>query len=164
MESGASLCDLLERWRSGDQAAAAAIYARYEQRLVRLAERKIGPHLQVAVSPDDIALSVLDSVLGRIARGCCSVDPSGSIWHYVAKIARSKISKRAEHYTAAKRDARKTVDTDVADISSVPSSRTPTPEEAAVLADELEKIRSRLKPADFEIFQFANGPANDAVV
>jgi DNA-directed RNA polymerase specialized sigma24 family protein len=152
MPKYASLAAALDGWRTGDQSAATEIYQHYSQRLLRLAERQIGPRLGVRVGPDDIMLSVLDSVLQGIAQGRYGVDPRGSLWNLVAEVARKKILKQVEHHTAGKRDFHG----EAAVAERLPPEALPTvapPEEAAVLADELQRIRRRLKPADFEIFQ-----------
>jgi DNA-directed RNA polymerase specialized sigma24 family protein len=142
----------LDGWRGGDQSAATEIYQHYSQRLLRLAEKQIGPRLGVRVGPDDIMLSVLDSVLQGIAQGQYAADSRGSLWNLVAEMARKKILKQAEYHTAGKRDFHG----EAAAAERLPPETLPTaapPEDAAVLADELERIRRRLKPADFEIFQ-----------
>ena len=53
-----TLTGLLDRWRAGDESAATAIYRRYEERLTRLAERRISPLLQPHVQPESIMLEV----------------------------------------------------------------------------------------------------------
>lgn len=153
MPSDESLQEMLQRWRSGDQAAATNIYRRYEQRLLRLAERKIGPRLRSRVEPDDIMLSVLDTVLKRIAKGQYSVDPSGSVWSLLRTITDNKIRKHAEYHGAGKRDIGAEVDVQPDELLSEAVSREPTPDEAALLADELEKIHASLKPSDFQVFE-----------
>jgi RNA polymerase sigma-70 factor, ECF subfamily len=152
MPKYASLEAALDGWRAGNQSAATEIYRHYAERLLRLAEKQIGPRLGVRVGPDDIMLSVLDSVLQGIAKGRYAVDPRGSMWNLVAEVARKKILKQAEYHTAGKRDFHG----ETAAAERLPADALPTiapPEEAAVLADELDRIRRRLKPADFDIFQ-----------
>jgi RNA polymerase sigma-70 factor, ECF subfamily len=159
MADEASLHELLDRWRQGDQAAATAIYSRYEQRLIELAERKIGRQLQRRVGPESIALTVLDTVLKRLATGAYYVDPDQSLWNLLQVVAGNKISGLAKYHHAGQRDVDKEVlpqQTDSSDGREPPGIsviREPPPEEAAILADELEKIRTRLKPDDFEIVQ-----------
>jgi RNA polymerase sigma factor (sigma-70 family) len=148
-----SLHDLLDRWRAGDQAAAADLYRRYAPRLRSLARQQIGPRLRPRLDPDDVMLSVLDTVLRRIARGEYAVDHSGTLWNLLEAIAKNKIRKQAEFHGAGKRDVGREVHLSPDDVPADALGREPAPEEAAVLADELEKIRQRLSPGDFEIFQ-----------
>lgn len=159
MANQASLYELLNRWRQGDQAAATAIYHRYERRLIDFADRNINKKLQQRVGPESIALTVLESVLKRLATGEYSVDPNKSLWNLLQVIANNKIRRYAEYHHAGRRDVDKdihinqTEDSAGGGFSAVIIPHEPTPEETAILADELEKIRSRLKSADFEIFQ-----------
>lgn len=148
-----SLCVLLDRWRSGDQSAASQIYNRYERRLVQLAQRRIGKQLQPHVQPESVMLLVLDSALGGIAAGRYDVGKSGSLWGLMRHITDNKIRKRWEHLTAQKRDFRRSPGVGNEDQMPEAAHDGPLPEEAAILAEELERIRSRLKPDDFEIFQ-----------
>ena len=153
MPDNGSLSEKLERWRAGDQAAATEIYTLYEQRVRRLAERKLGPRLQSRIDPDDVMLSVLNTVLKRIRHGQYSVDPSGSLWNLLRVVTHNKIRKQAEFHGAGKRDVGVEVDFDADGLLPDIAPRGPTPEEAAILADELENIRKLLKPEDFEIFE-----------
>ena len=148
-----SLQEMLDGWRAGHQSAATEIYQHYAERLLRLAEKKIGPRLGVRVGPDDIMLSVLDSVLSGIAKGKYAVDSAGTMWNLVARIAQTKILKQVEYHTAGKRDFHDETGAGAERLPPEALPPAPTPEETAVLADELQKIRSRLKPADFEVFQ-----------
>ena len=153
MSSHASLPDLLDRWRVGDQQAADEIYRLYEDRLVQLAEQRIGPMLRPHVQPESVMLLVLKSALGGVAKGKYSADPSGSLWGLLRTLTENKIRKRWEYLTAKKRDVRREVRPEDQHCLSEPTHPDPTPEEVAALAEELQKVRSRLKPAHFEVFQ-----------
>jgi RNA polymerase sigma-70 factor, ECF subfamily len=153
MSSDESLGVMLDRWRNGDQTAAAAIYKRYEQRLVQFAQRHIGKHLQPHVQPESVMLLVLESALGGIAAGRYSADKSGSLWGLMRHIADNKIRKKWEHLTAQKRDVRRSPSLGTDERLPEPAADNSPPEDAVILVDELERIRSRMKPADFEILQ-----------
>ncbi len=68
-------------------------------------------------------------------------------------IAENKIRKQAEYHGAGMRDvgAEAGGDADVARLEALPNGL--SPEEAAILAEELDDIRKRLKPANFEVFE-----------
>jgi RNA polymerase sigma-70 factor, ECF subfamily len=151
--SSDSITTMLNRWRGGDQAAAVEIYQRYEQRLVQLAERRIGNQMRPYLQPESIMLLVLESALGGIAAGRYAADKSGSLWGLLQTIADNKIRKRWEHLTAQKRDIRRAPQPRHNDRPTEPAAVSPPPEEAAILAEELDRIRSRLKPADFQILE-----------
>jgi RNA polymerase sigma-70 factor (ECF subfamily) len=153
MSHDRSLTELLDRWRAGDQAAAVEIFNRYEQRLVNLAERRIGRHLRAHLQPESVMLLVLESALGGIAAGRYSVDMSGSLWGLMRRITDNTIRKKWESLTSQKRDIRHSSAHTGQNAIFEPSDDGPSPDEAILLADELERIRSRLKPADFRILE-----------
>ena len=149
------LRDLLRRWRSGDQEAAAEIYKRYEARVQQLAERKLGRYLWHRVSPDDVMMMALNSVLRLTAENSCVLDRNGSLWGLVANIARNKVLQQVEFHAAPKRDVRREKDSDriveSRRLPEEPVDSEPTPEEAACWVDTLDLIRGRLKPDSFAI-------------
>ena len=155
MSSGSeSLRDIVSRWQNGDQAAAADLYDRYEQRVLHLAEQEIGPRLRRRISPDDIMVMALHTLLHETVEQTCGFDRNGSLWGLVANIAHNKILSQAGFHTASKRDMRKEVEEASRSrnwISDVPTEGI-TPEELAQVADELERVRERLSPDSFLIF------------
>ena len=152
MSRDVSLRELLDRWRAGDQLAASAIYQRYAQRILHFARYRINPKFYPCFDGEDIMATVLRTILGRIRNGQYSVDSKGSIWNLMAKIALNKIRKYAEFHGAGIRDIDKeVVGEDAKRIFDTISSRELPPEDLAALADELDVIRSKLKPDTFEI-------------
>ena len=98
-----------------------------------------------------MAILVLESVLSGIEAGRYTVDKSGSIGGLVLTIADNKIRKRWEWLTAQKRDIQKDVRPMGEKRFPEPASPASLPDEAAILADELARIRSRLPADDFKI-------------
>jgi len=154
MPSNASLGDVLRRWQSGDEAAAAELYAMYHQRLVELAQRRIGPRLRRHVQAESIMLSVLESALAGLAEEKLVRNESGSLWNLLEKMTENKIRKRWEYFTAGKRDVRREQHA-AGDGTDAEASEQddPPPEELAALADQLQRLRERLKPEDLEVFE-----------
>lgn len=146
-----SLTVILDRWRSGDENAAFEIFRRYEQRLVELAQRRIGRGLKSRVQPESIALLVLESAFRQLREKPIEPDDSGSLWGWLSAITEFRILRKMEHHTAQTRDVRRTPQS-VSD-EPMPELRgsEPLPEEATILADELNEIRKRLSRDDFEI-------------
>ena len=145
---------LLERYRSGDDSAAGEIFERYSQRLCALADARIGPRLQRRIDADDIVQSVFHTFFRRAGDGQFVVDHTGALWHLLVHITLNKVRKQAEHHAAQRRDV-------AAEISATESARLapeavahdPTPDEAAALADEVERLVSELDEAEAEVFQ-----------
>jgi RNA polymerase sigma factor (sigma-70 family) len=138
---------MLDRYRNGDQAAATAIYDRYYDRVVRLARNEIGSLLRRVVTPESVAMSVLDSLIKGIGRGY-GVDASGSLSAPIRVITKNKVRSLWEYWTAKIRDIRQLI---YADRLPEPTPRNQSPDASVILADLLDHIRSLL-PADlFEI-------------
>jgi RNA polymerase sigma-70 factor (ECF subfamily) len=148
MATDDSLGVVLDRWRAGNQDAAADIYRRYEAQLVRDAGRKMSPKLHARFDPDDVMLSVMRTVMVRIRRGeYPSVSTSSQFGRLVNKILDNKVRKQAEFHRAKKRDVQAEM---ALELEWLPEQGTWTPEDMAILASELDRIRSRLKPSFVE--------------
>lgn len=150
---GESLSQLLDRWKSGDQAAASQIYARYEDRIIQLAQREIGAKFGPKLTAESVALLALESLLIRIPKADYKPDASGSLWMLVRKIVINTIRNEVARWTTIKHN----VDNEVRGESfSRLTSREPLPEAAVILADELNRIRELVPPQDFEILAMRN--------
>jgi RNA polymerase sigma-70 factor (ECF subfamily) len=147
-ESGS---DLVRRWRSGDEQAAAELHRRYAQRLWALAEAQIGSRLGRRVDPDDVVQSAFRTFFRRSAAGEFAIDHSGALWRLLVRITLNKIARQRERHYAAKRDVRSEVSPDAGQLSPEAVAHDPTPEEAAVLTEALECVVAHLKPPDPEI-------------
>jgi len=153
MSGNRSLGEVLERLQAGDQAAATEVYRMYHERLVRLAQRRIGPRLRRHVQAESVMLSVLEAALAGLAEEKLAAPASGSLWNLLERMTENKIRKKWEYFTAGKRDVRREVHAEGSDPLAEPGPRQPTPEEQAALADQLQKLRGRLKEADLEVFE-----------
>jgi RNA polymerase sigma factor (sigma-70 family) len=138
---------LLERFRGGDDRAAEALFARYFERLTALARSRLSARLARRVDPEDIALSVYRSFFVEAREGRFVLGRGGDLWRLLSSIAGHKLLKRVRHEGAARRSFAAEVPLDPAAeerICGRPSD--PTPEDAAALADELERAFSLLDP------------------
>ena len=130
--------ELLYRWRTGDQAAADALYRRYAQQLCALAEKNIGERLGRRVGPEDIVQSVFRSFFRRSRDGEFQIDHSNSIWRLLVRLTWHRIKRQAERHTQGKRDVRAEVHRAANDPLPEAMAQDPTPAESAALNDELE--------------------------
>jgi RNA polymerase sigma-70 factor (ECF subfamily) len=144
---------LLERCRSGDQAAAGEIHRRYAQGLLALAQSQLAKGLRRRVDPEDIVQSAFRTFFRRARSGEFTVDHSGSLWHLLVRIILNKVRKEAERHRAAKRNVqleRYGLD-EALDPGAV--AHDPTPAEAAALADVLEVVLAGLEASEVEILR-----------
>lgn len=147
--------NLLERWRAGDQAAAEELHRRYAQRLCALAEREIGRRLSRRVGADDVVQSVFRTFFRRTAAGEFVIDHSGSLWQLLARITLNKVRRQGEYHRAGKRNVAS--EDSAVDLPTCPDvfAHDPGPDEAAMLADEIENALNGLKANEAEMFQLA---------
>lgn len=145
---------LTERLRAGDDAAAIRLVERYTNRLVALARSRLEPLLCFQVDPEDVVQSVYKSFLKRLKAGDCQFDNWDDLWSYLALLTVRKCWDRRHYHRATRRDvARDRPDAAAGDQSDVLGaiSREPSPVEAAVLAELVERFLAGRKPRDREI-------------
>ena len=111
--------ELLDNYQHGAGEAAAAIYARYAERLVELARRRTGVDLAVRVDPEDVVQSVFRTFFRRAVDGSYQLPDGDTLWKLLMVITLNKIRTLADFHRAAKRDVRKTAEVDY--ISNVES-------------------------------------------
>ncbi len=99
---------LLVRFQSGEDDAATALYKRYADRLIDLANYNKGGDLAACVDAEDIVQSVFRTFFRRVADGHYLIPESEELWKLLLVIALNKVRMIAEHHRAAKRDIKKT--------------------------------------------------------
>lgn len=138
---------LLERFRSGDDTAAAELFDRYFRRLAALARSRLSPRLARRTDPEDIVLSVYRSFFLDAREGRYTLHRGGDLWRLLAAIAKHKVLRQARSQTAGRRSVEAEVPIERVDERRIVRGRDePTPEDAAALADELEHLFSLLDP------------------
>ncbi len=145
--SGESSAELLANYRAGDERAAAALYERYIGRLTRLAASRLSAKIARRTDADDVVQSTFRSFFLRVRDGRLALDEEHDLWRLLVSITLHKLYRQVRHNRAERRsvDAEQTPST-FADADAAFLARDPSPEEAAILADELQSILSRLEP------------------
>jgi RNA polymerase sigma-70 factor (ECF subfamily) len=95
---------LLVRFQAGEDDAATALYTRYAERLMQLANRSTGDDLSARVDAEDIVQSVFRTFFRRVSDGHYLIPESEELWKLLLVIALNKVRMIAEHHRAAKRD------------------------------------------------------------
>jgi RNA polymerase sigma factor (sigma-70 family) len=138
---------LLERYRGGDEQAAEELFARYFERLAALARGRLSARLARRTDPEDVALSAYRSFFVEAREGRYTLGRGGDLWRLLSSIAVNKLLKRARHERAARRSFEAEVPLDGCEEGRLVGCRSdPTPEDAAALSDELERVFSLLDP------------------
>ncbi|HEY1375657.1 MAG TPA: ECF-type sigma factor [Gemmataceae bacterium] len=159
MTADGSVTHWLRRLGAGDAAAAQPLWDRYFDRLVRLAGRHLRGAPRRAADEEDVALSAFDSfcqgaALGRFPQ----LHDRDNLWGLLVLITARKAVNLAVHERRQKRGGGRLVN-DATPPGSADSSATdgpidqvagrePTPEFAALVAEECRRLLDRLPDAD----------------
>jgi RNA polymerase sigma-70 factor, ECF subfamily len=151
MSANDSVAALMDRLRTGEDAAAREVFVRFAARLAGLARRHLDGRLAVKVDPEDVVQSAYKSFFLRQREGELDVGSWDGLWGVLTVITLRKCADRAAYYHAEKRDvARETR----ANTESTPAvydlalDREPNPEEAAALAETVEALFRSIEDAD----------------
>lgn len=149
-----SSAQLVERWRHGDQAAAAELFRRYADRLIALARSRLTGKLAHRVDPEDVVQSVYRSFFSNVLDDRYEVDRGGDLWRLLVTMALHKLNDQVKRNRRGKR----TVDreqhfSDEEHPADQFLAREPSPVEAVALTDELESFMQRLEPAERQVLE-----------
>jgi len=143
MAASESFAEVMARLRTGDQAAAAEVFRRFVDRLVRLAKRRFNADMRRRVDPEDVVQSAFKSFFLRYGAGKLAVRDWGNLWGLLTVITLRKCCDHVQFHRADCRDLQR----EVAQPGSPDQApwweamaRDPMPEEAAVLAEIVEQV------------------------
>src|SRR5262245_39441729 len=158
MSSEQSVTQWLERLQAGDQAAAQPLWERYFHRLVGLARAKLQGAPRRAADEEDVALSAFDSFCRGAERGHFPrlVDRD-NLWRLLVTLTVRKAARLARDEQCAKRGGGAVLGE--AALAAAPAGdappgleevegREPTPEFAAQVAEECQRLLGRLGDAE----------------
>jgi DNA-directed RNA polymerase specialized sigma24 family protein len=149
------------RWigdlRDGDPVAAGAVWERYFDRLVRLARKRLAGRHGGVEDEEDAALSAFDSFCAGLARGrFTELSDRDDLWKLLVVITARKAAAQVDRQRAQKRgggwnrvdpahgDASEASHTGSGGFLAEVVAREPTPEFAAMVAEETGRLLGRL--------------------
>ncbi|MDA0590664.1 MAG: protein kinase [Planctomycetota bacterium] len=151
MLEDASNSELLAAWQTGDERAAQVLVRRYMSRLTALARARLSRKLARRLDSEDIVMSAWRSFFAAAGRDQIAVPDDDNLWPLLVTMTLRKLARQADRQNAAKRS----IQTEVAfgDGESWPKvvSRDPSPEEAAMVTDEIESLMAALSASDRDI-------------
>ena len=148
MTEDAAFAEVMGRLRAGDQAAAAEVFRRFANRLIGLARTHLDRRLRQKVDPEDVMQSALKSFFVRHADGEFDLSDWDTLWSMLVVITLRKCGHKAEHFRAAARDVKREqapLDPEELASSWKAISGEPTPEQAALLAEEVQQVMASLE-------------------
>ena len=135
---------LMVRLRSGEDAAAREVFARFAGQLIALARRRFNRLLVRKVDPEDVVQSAYKSFFVRHRAGKLDVGGWDGLWNLLVLITLRKCADRAKYFLAERRDAAReatsTAVGDGPDALLAALDREPRPEEAVILAETVENL------------------------
>jgi RNA polymerase sigma factor (sigma-70 family) len=131
--------ELVARLRGGDPQAAEEVFARYAQRLTRLAEEQLSRKLAARLDGADVVQSVFRTFFRRSAAGEFRIDSSAELWRLLVQITLQKARAYGRQHTAGVRNVAAEALGGSALLNEA-VTREPGPPEAAVLVDQIEAV------------------------
>lgn len=151
MDEANPVAELLERCRRGDSAASAQLFARYAQRLTRLADQHLSRKLASRVEGEDVVQSVFRTFFRRVGAGEFHFDGSGQIWQLLVKITLCKARAQGRFHTAGRRAVSAEAAGDAWLLEA--GAADPGPDEAAILVDQIDALLQGLPAVHGQILQ-----------
>jgi RNA polymerase sigma-70 factor (ECF subfamily) len=143
--------ELMNRLRDGDADTARVIFDQYARRLVCLAATRLPRALAPKLDPEDVVQSVFRSFFARYGEGRFVLAGWDSLWTVLTVLTVRKCGHRVRHFRANRRAVHRespaTADPSGARDDWEPTTPEPTPSEAVLLAETVEEVLRKVKPA-----------------
>lgn len=153
MDDSVNATLLLERWRTGDEQAAATLFHLYSHKLTSIAERQLNQQISTRVDGEDIVQSAMRTFFRRGKRGDFQIDSSVGLWHLLVKITLAKAKSQARRHTSPKRDVAREKSFETTGAQYWVPVHEPTPSEAATLVDLIQSVVEGLPEKYAEILR-----------
>ena len=98
---------LLDRCRQGDQAAEQELVCYFVSRVSGFAEKRIAPLYKRRFDGDDVANSVMKSLILRVRKGMNDCEDEWKLWSLLLLMTKRKVNRRVREAQQAKRDIRR---------------------------------------------------------
>lgn len=137
-----SFAALMDRLRSGEDAAAREVFQRFARQLIGLARRQFGQRLAHKADPEDLVQSAFKSFFVRHREGKLQVGNWNGLWSLLTLITLRKCADRVEYLRAGRRDVGREVSAPEGQDQpwQLARDREPSPDEAALLAETVEQL------------------------
>ena len=145
----------LDALQAGDENAARALFDRYAEQLVVLAQKRISQRLASRIDAEDIVQSVFRTFFHRARQGQFHLEDPDDVCKLLARITVHKTFRQIAFHRRAKRDAcQETGQGDeTQDMVLKLLTGEPTPEEATEFLDQLQHFLDKLEPDDRKILE-----------
>jgi len=149
----------MNRLRTGDDAAAAAVFRRFTDQLIHLARGQLDIATLGKTDPEDVVQSVYRSFFTRHRAGQFDIETWNELWGLLTTITLRKCVNRIEYFQAECRDVRREVHGPApgerSGVGWQALDREPTPLEAAVLTETVEQVLSGTAACELPIVELS---------
>jgi RNA polymerase sigma-70 factor (ECF subfamily) len=154
-----SCTELIARLQTGEDEAAQEVFQRFARQLIALARRQLDQMLSGKVDAEDVVQSAYKSFFIRFREGKVAAHNWQGLWGLLALITLRKCADRVEYFRADRRDVRREVEPSADERRPAPwlepINREPTPLEAAVLAETVERLLREAKPEERPVIELS---------
>jgi len=155
VSSDGSVTGWIREAKAGDEDAVQRLWERYFPQLVALCQQRLRGHPRRVADEEDVALSVFDSFCQRAAEGRFpQLQDRDDLWRLLVVIAARKAINLVHHDHRQRRGGQRVIgesdlrsaesDTDAPGLEQI-IGREPTPEFAALVAEEYERLLAVLE-------------------
>src|SRR5260221_6155963 len=165
MSSTGSITHLFEQLQGGDRASVQKLWELYFRRLVGLARKKLGDLPRRAAGEEDVALSAFDSFCRAAEQGRFpQLLDRDNLWRVLMVMTARKALHLVRDEHRLKRGGGNVGELDDAELEQV-VGREPTPDFAAQVAEECERLLSSLENKELETVALMkmDGHSNDEI-
>jgi RNA polymerase sigma-70 factor (ECF subfamily) len=152
-----SFGQLMAGLRDQDGEAARQLFNRFAGRLIGLARARLDQVVRAKVGAEDVVQSVFKSFFRCHADGQFDVRSWDALWSLLVVITARKCGRQLRRFRGAGRDVRREVPAPASSDDSAAGwealARDPSPEEAAVLAETLERLMRGLKERERQVLE-----------
>jgi len=145
---------LMQRFRDGDQDAAAQLFERYVGKLVSLAQRNLSSQLGRRIDAEDVVQSAFRSFFRGTRDGRFQLESGQDLWRLLAVMTVTKLKKQVEFHTAAKRDFQmeRSPSPDDPHPAHNRTIEEPSPADSLALVEQIDRISAQLGRDQQRIF------------
>jgi RNA polymerase sigma-70 factor (ECF subfamily) len=138
----------LRRLKADPSLAAVELDEKYRSRLCRKVEREMNVRFRRKEDAEDVVQSAFRTFYRRKSQGEFSIDSGSDLWRLLETITRHKILKHVEKLDAGKRTSKREQYPDGDQLQG----QEPSPDQAAVAADLMEKVLAGLDESYVKVF------------
>lgn len=143
--------ELLLAWKKGSEGAAQVLVQRYLVRLTALARSRLSRKLARRLDPEDVVLSAWRSFFVAADAGRLSVPADDNLWPLLVTLTLRKLARQSARHGAKRRFLKDEIYQENLDFWQEAVSREPSPQDAALVVDEVKSLMTQLDATDREI-------------